>query len=230
MLSLDGAASQTTDLHEALAEGAQPGQYFGQHSGQGMKPAVSQNFAWAPPSVSSHSRESSVDSPMWPPSGGLHPPTPPPMGSAFAGAGAARQAASQLQPTWGGQFAAQQSGYPLGRDPQAQPTLPTPAWGSQQLPTPFGNPPSSNPSGYWHHPQSNSSAGQHAGQQDPNQFAANQSTAAYSSSGGGGRYSPDGRPPCAILSFGFGGRAVLVDAHATAPTASAYGFGGRLRT
>ena len=232
MLSLEGNMQQFTDLHEALAEGGQVGCPTSAHPGlYNSRHSHPHTAVWAPPSTSSHSRDSSMDSPMWPPAtagaAAFHPPNPPAVGAAFAGAAASRPGPSPLQPPWAPQTAARQSGYSqAGHDSSA----PIAGWTPHQLPTPFGGvaiPATSAPGGYWNAP-----APLQAGQGRFNQPSLFQGThiggadLAAARVGGRSQHGPDGRPPCAILSFGFGGRGVLVRSQASASEASAYGFGG----
>ena len=223
---------QFTDLHEALAEGAQAGAPTSAHFGlNNSRQGHLHTAVWAPPSVSSHSRDSSMDSPMWPPAtagaAAFHPPNPAAAGPAFAGAAASRPGPSPLQPPWAPPTAARQSGYSTAAHDSSAPIA---SWAPQQLPTPFGGvaaPATSAPGGYWNNP-----APLQAGQGRFNQPSLFQAThlggadPAAAGVGGSSQHSPDGRPPCAILSFGFGGRGVLIRSQAGASEASAYGFGG----
>ncbi|KAK9825303.1 hypothetical protein WJX74_007514 [Apatococcus lobatus] len=230
MLSLEGNVQQFTDLHEALAEGSHSGGPTfvnpGTHNSRHGQP---HSAVWAPPSVSSHSRDSSMDSPLWPPAAAgavaFHPPPTPAMASAFAGAAACKQGTSPLQPPWASQTAAQHSGYSEAAAHASSAF--NASWAPQQLPTPFGSaapPTASAPGGYWNAPKPFQ-----AGQGHLNQPQTSQATHSGGSAAGvtgSFQHSPDGRPPCAILSFGFGGRGVLIRSQATAAEASAYGFGG----
>ena len=235
MLSLEGTGQQFTDLHEALAEGAPAGQSpFGQPGHSISRPGYPHTAVWAPPSLSSHSRDSSMDSPMWPPANAgaavpqpLHHPAV--GGSAFGDAAAFRPGTSPLQPPWAPQPAAQQNGYSGAAAHDA--SAPLASWAPQQLPTPFGNAASAPKAagGYWNAPKPLQPGQGHTNQPYASQRTPFAAVAGYSAGagvGGASQHSPDGRPPCAILSFGFGGRAVLVRSQSIAAEASAYGFGG----
>lgn len=229
MLSLEGTGQQFTDLHEALAEVGPAGQSGNSTS----RPGFPHSAVWAPPSLSSHSRDSSMDSPMWPPSNaaaaGPQPLHNPAMGSAFGGAAAFRPGTSPLQPPWAPQPAAQQNGYSGAAAHEA--SAPFASWAPQQMPTPFSSAASAPKAagGYWNAPKPLQPGQGHTNQPNAAQSTPFAAAAGYSASAvvsGGAQYSPDGRPPCAVLSFGFGGRAVLVRSGAIVAEASAYGFGG----
>lgn len=235
MLSLEGTGQQFTDLHEALAEGVPAGHFpFGQPGNSISRSGYPHTAVWAPPSLSSHSRDSSMDSPMWPPSSagaaGPQPLNNPALGgSAFGGAAAFRLGTSPLQPTWAPQTVPQQNGYSGAAAHDSSAALAS--WAPQQLPTPFGSTASApkTAGGYWNAPKPQQPGQGHAHQpyaSQPTPFAAAAGNSSAAEVGGVGQHSPDGRPPCAILSFGFGGRAVLVRSQAIAAEASAYGFGG----